>query len=889
MAVTFTSATLAADGRTLTLVTAGWTGTPAKVMDFSLWPVVTVGAGGHANTLRVWTVGTPTDLGGGSWSVDLTLVGYAYDDETATITVGSGFLNDGTDDSPTITAQSVTNDSIKTQGDAYTRFAGAPIVAWAARDYWVHHDDETAVKIGLDAFDSWSGIDYIDFTFSASVTVATGGVVTDQGSNVYRVSGKRLVDLGAGTLPYWYLSLNISAASDGAIATISAVTVRTKDGVDHSVIASGDLDALRVRKKTTKTIRYVDGTNGSDSNDGTSWALAWASIAHAESNVGTTVHTVKIAPGTYTVSQDFDQSRTAGTHEWIRWEADASQAGDGSGAVTFTSATASRNLRVGQAFKNIAWTLSTTGWLRLASSYTSFEGGSITATDKTQSSGPLSVQASHHIYATGLSLANGNKITVAAVAGVRAFALWFGGVAVNNQGTCVTGACSRSLFENFTETLGNADTAAGTHTDGFHSFATLGVSAMTWTESTRRLSKASAFTNVPAHSAQGDRPALWSFYATGGTGVTADVEYPMDSKIDASTLQVFPDLTSGGDQTDVAGSVRSLASENVIVRNWFQYDGGDPEDDKSQNVILWEGGTRNFALYNCRHRNVASSQQVYQIASFYDNVQMVGNTSIPTDNDAQADERGLNISGIVNNAAEWYRRGRLLVRNNAIPGAGTGNPGDPAYLDRLRACLVGPNYYSNASPADGARFLGGIDGSNALGAGGVAAFDVADHAASPPDFRPESSSPLLPANGVVTSAPDDRWFDALNNALAGDGTDAVGAIADSFITLTSPADGAVLTTRRPEFDADGGTGPYTLKLVDTDDDDHDFDNPNHTITGIASFPYTLTFDLDHANWDWRVEDANGVISEEWSFTLARTGAMPRGRAAVRARTRTARR
>lgn len=740
------------------------------------WPVFTIGSGGNANTLKCLSIGTPADNGDGNYYVDCELTGYAYSGETVTADIPAGFLDDGTA-SAAVSDGSVTNSSSKTAGDAYTRFLGLPVAVWGIIDRWWDHDDLTAIPLALDAIDNWSGVTHVELTLSlaSGVTVNTDDDVTDQGSSVYRVDVKRLLDLyGEGALDYWYLTIDASGASDGTVCTVTEVTITTNDGVSHTMIADGRMSQRVVRKLASPTTLYVDGT-ATGAADGSSWDDAFTTIAAAETAAGTGTELVKIAPGSYSLTQDFDQSRSTGSHDWLIWDADLGQTGDGSGSVDFSNS-AARNVRTLNFLRGMSVDHGTTGYFRFASHYAGIQLASCDCTDKTTNSAPLTVQGVSHISIIGGDFSNGNKFTVSAVAGSMPADILVHQPMLDTLGTSFTGSMSKAIIDGFTEVNGNTDTSPGTHTDGLHGHQTLSVSSVSWVESTKRLSKASGFTNVAAF-ASSDSILVASLYATGGTGVTTGVEYPLDEKLDASTLQSINDITSGGDQSDIAGSVRGISFEDVIVRNGRQYGGGDAANDKSQNLVLFEGGTRNFVCYNCRHSNAMSDQQVVQLQNFYDNVQLVGLTIAPSDNDDNDDERGCILSSIVSDTDDWHYRGRLLIRNNAMPTAGVGSPGTLDDVANLRAGLFGPNFTSNADPSNPTLVFGTMDGSFVDdGDGGLAAFGFEAYESAPPNLSPSSSSALRSSTGDITPAKDDRWFDAGGNAITAHQPNSVGAM-----------------------------------------------------------------------------------------------------------------
>ena len=119
----------------------------------------------------------------------------------------------------------------------------------------------------------------------------TGLDVLDAGSKVAVQSFRRA------TLP------SRAAALLGAPVTISAG--RANVGIDPKSLVPLD-------PKVSATVYYVDVTNGNDTNNGTTWALAVKSIWKAVTlgNTAAVPYTVNIAPGTYFRANGFSNNGT---------------------------------------------------------------------------------------------------------------------------------------------------------------------------------------------------------------------------------------------------------------------------------------------------------------------------------------------------------------------------------------------------------------------------------------------------------------------------------------------------------------------------------------------------------------------------------------------------
>lgn len=851
----------------------GWTAPFTVSNNPTLWPVVYCNGTAINDTLNTAgnrvagvTVETPAALNGSNLEITITLLGYARSGDTVTCDVPAAFITDsgGTNSSGSTTGASVTNSSTKTAGSTLTRQKGLPVVAWAIRDQWPH--DGTAqgdvpadrIRVAFDAFDKWNGIDYVEVTFNYVATIVSDSAVTSLGSNVYRITSKRWCDLYGYGLEedYWYLDVDISAASDGNQGTVSITKVRTYDGVDHDP-SSGIGNARAVPAYTlvvrkTKTLRYLD-VNAVGAGTGTSWADAYTDLSTCEAGITTTIDEVRCAPGTYTeAGMTFDQSRTG---RFVKWVYDGTGP-NGAGTVTFAFS-GTTNFKAFQAFKNITFAIASNSALRAATTdHLAFESISETSTDITNAS-PRNYSSCSHFSAVGCNWQGGFRgPTFGRVAGTEGPNVLIHKVTIDNSGTGTSGNFMNCLIEGYKAINCMTDTGftAGTHADFIHPFETIVLSGAGWTDATKSITKTGGFTNLIADA------SLMSVNLTAGTGVTTG-EYRLNSKTSNDAAVSDTDINSGGGDiadASVAGSIHSCTFENFIIRDCDALDNGE-SGGRNYNFILLETPGRNLAMY----RNVAfsyqSSQQIVQIQGCPRNVQVVHNTFLAIDNDAQTDNRGLTISGTI--APNPYDQQGLLFVNN-LTAAMTGSVGGH-FSGNTPNLFYRKRYYSGNVTWKQSPVNPIVSAYTALATGNLSSVGLVDTAVSPYDLSPAADSDILGLGtagfldrdhaGIEISgsvAPGAYQFDTTGFEWVTDSTDGGGAIAftdpenaegepdelSTSVTLDSGEDGSLDWTWET-MEASGPIGgiEYRVYVYDL--------NPaevTYTLTPSGGSPLTFT-------------------------------------------------
>lgn len=758
-ATILTDASNAKNGALLKVIFAdpgsGWTSAFTASKDPSVWPVVYVGSAVPNNTINV--MGNSTDgptfesspaLNGSNLEMTVRLTGYVYSGESSvTVSVSSGFITDSLGNTSGSTSSSaVTNNSTKTADSAISRMQGSPIVAWAIRDHWPYtgtaYGDvpSNRIRVAFDAVDFNAGIEYVELTFSYSATVDTSSEVTSLGSNVYRISSKRLCDIyGYGlSLDYWYLDVNISSVSDGTQGTVSITKIRTKDGVDHNPSSSHlyggrVLPSYTLVVRKSPTIRYLDASATGSAN-GTSWANAWTDLSVAEAAVTTSIDEVRIAPGTYSESGiSFDQSRSS---RFVKWIYDSSGP-SGAGTVTF-ALSGTTNFKAFNAFNGITFSVATNGSLRIAStSYISFENCDIVFYDKLNASN-MSFAGSSHLSFIYTSQTGGYRGPVfGQVSSTIGQNILIHNSEIINSGTGANGLFLNCLIEGYTaKNCAGSDYPSGTHFDFLHPFSVIVLSGAGWTDSTKQITKTAAFSNLVAMFDD----EMCSINITSGTGVTSG-EYKILSALNDSITMINDINSTGGDisNASVGGSIHTASWENFIIRHCNAYDNGQ-NGGCNYNFALLETTGYNVAIYNNIGYSYQSSQQILQIAGNPRNVQIVSNTFLAIDNDSQSDGRGITLSGSI--CPNPYDQIGLLVVNNVVPsfagslgGHFSGNVPNLYYRKRFYS----GNITLNQSPTNTV-----VNGSTVLSSGGLSTLKLVDIATvGDYDFSPQTTSPIL--------------------------------------------------------------------------------------------------------------------------------------------------
>lgn len=773
----YNSTVVDAGGNTATLIfdepSDGWDVSPSfeVVEDPADWPVFTVGAGGNANTLHVYSVGTPSLNGSSQLEIPVTLTGRGFDGETVTVTVPSGFVTETVASQSTqkLVAASVDSTGVTaTQGDALTRQDGTPVVNWAYRDQWP--ESGSTARIALDAYDDWAGVEWVQFHFDGPVAVVADADVSDQGSNVYRITAKRAIDLyGKGvTLGYWYLDLDLSGESDGTVATVSEVTVRTKDGVSHTRIADGTLTEREIVKLASPTVRYLDST-ATGVGDGTSWADAWTSLSQANANVGTSADIVYIAPGTYTEATgiDFGQS---GRTKFLRWVADLNQTGDGSGALTL-DLDANSSVGSWQALEGIDVVLaSEVTFNGQSKTHISFEDLTRTWPDKLGFSLQAFSATSHVSWIGCTQVGCARGISLGDVSGVRGTDALLHACVHRGSGTFVTGSQYQCMIEGCVAYDNvSAGFADGAHADYIHSFSNDGLTGADYDAATKTITKVGGFANL-----YWDGYHAYIYPTTGVSGLESSYKV---ASADDDSITLYDDINGGADVTDGSLEFRWWGKnyDNLTIRGCVIYDNGSAGP---YNFYASDNSGEDLAVYDNRSYQIQGQMQILQLEEVQTNAQIARNTLLASDNAEQDNTRGI-YSGA---DGSWTRR--LLIRNNLTHTIGIADADAITYRGRL----YGPNLLTTQDTSGWVRT---VDGNAMTDAGTLAALDLTDLSSTPPDWAPTTVSPAVPANGVITSAASDARFDAEGEAWTNDGTDPVGALLVEDTPTPDPATGAL--------------------------------------------------------------------------------------------------
>jgi hypothetical protein len=809
--------TLAIDttGKSLSGVVEGLTAASVTTLDQIIKVEV---AGGNARTLAFRTfVSTVDSAGNTAFTVsglDPVLTG-----ETVTVSIPAAAFDDGTNTSNAVASGATTNNSTATKdADALTVFAGAPVAAWALRDKQpigasfdidtvagtVTIDTETAFSICLHAVDNWAGIEYVEFTFSGTTPVTTSANVTDQGSNVYRVLARTLIDPfqdsngSSGVSRYlWVVPLDLSAASNGATYTVSGVTVRTKDGVNHAMITDGHLTSrVVVVLKSGHTLKYLDAA-ATGAGDGTSWTDAWTDLPDtgaAAANLPSTTDIVFCRAGNYTMPTNLRFSgskfcRFIPVEAGVVFESSRNSA-DTIGSYMQLGYVGAPELELyrSHATTTTTWRGDNTSWNGLENVHSLYA-----SVAPTGSNGPhWSFSRPSH-----MSIVKSRQTK-----GYRGFAvgyasstfprdlLWWG-VEVTNSGTCFSGAVQRGLFVGLSAISCATSTEfnTGTHFDGLHT----GVAALT--NGLQNAIVDGFFAYACGNQARTDsyNTMLASY---GGTNVAMlGIRF-----YGYTALQQILQFEGNLENWQVVG-VTALDTEGVDGQG-FNLSGKDATNPYVNNKFL---------IRNCAANSIAST---------------VGSHA-----SGQAPGDGANTTA------------RLLGPN--VYAWGTGESGASALLT-----------------VDGSDTIGGATSVE------NADFDLADLASTPPDMAPTATSPLFPTDVIAAAAVVDYPWDAIGAPLANDGTDAVGAIANYAVTLLTPADAATGIANPVTPTWSGGTANYTLQVNEQSLGTENWADPTYEATGIATTSHQIASTLAAGLYYWRVVDANGVTSEVWEFTIA---------------------
>lgn len=281
----FTSATLASDGRSLTVVwtlPSGTWGTPVVDTSKNLWLVVS----GQTYRIGYASAGSPTGTGTDTLTCVFTLHGRGLSGDTCTVTSDAAVIGDGTNDTAACSSDAVTNNSTEAIGTALTRIDGTAAAVWANVD--AEMIDTATYDVAIAAIDEFCGVSSVDFNFyeSDGTTPFSIKPVTGTADTTLSASSETYgtINWWSASNLYWKVSIQVDDATNGLAqwtATSDDVLVEAvlnfRDGTSRTLT---ERLTLR-RRKASPTIVYLDANTGDDGNTGLSYAQAVATISKA--------------------------------------------------------------------------------------------------------------------------------------------------------------------------------------------------------------------------------------------------------------------------------------------------------------------------------------------------------------------------------------------------------------------------------------------------------------------------------------------------------------------------------------------------------------------------------------------------------------------------------
>lgn len=785
---TFLDATLAADGESLTVrwklaIGNSWT---SPTVDTTLRLYMTI----SSQDVEYVSAGSPTvsttDNANDTVAVVFTMRGHGFSSETVTVTADASLITDAEDGTAALSGSSVTNNSTATIGSRHTRWKARPVAVWAYRDEFplgYDVDNETSTNAGtiaLAAVDNWTGIDYVEFVLDWNASINTDATVTISetwtGTQMtVKVAANRYTDIfGHGfSADYWYFELDLTSITDGTQGDVTEVNITDLEGTTHSMIADSKLDARTVVARKSPTIKYLNSDLATGLNDGSSRANAWQSVTTAETNAGTTTDIIYVEGDDSATNIDFNQSRSS---RYLRWVADPQAA-----AVATWTFTGTCNYRDFQSFEgvNLAVVGSGGAKLRLTAIHTNIEFASMDFSGTSDTNRDIDINAGQHISIVGCTVTwMSSGITAGPTSGTRSHNNIIHGLTCTLGGTIWRGSLRGMLIERVTqdESVKSAQGfTALSHADGYHGFGKIAHTGFNYTHSTTTLDLTSGTAKIPAFDSNDD------ILITGGTGLTDNTITPAPTGFDANsiTLSGAPDGATG-DITDNSVTFNYYADEyqSGIVRYTRNIRGGDTTLPTTANMALMQAHGHDVCFYNNISFNWQSSQQIFQIEGRQANFQIVHNTILAIDNDAESDARGISFSGGL--ASDPYTNDGYLVRNNIVHTMVQSLGGHPSGQSPIssvgvRNTLLGPNLYSD----QGAGSLLTRDSSTNTGTAGLASYALTDTSTAPFDFMPTSSSAALD----LAAASDVKWD--YNGVNSRDDVGAVEFVASAASSGTS--------------------------------------------------------------------------------------------------------
>jgi hypothetical protein len=645
-----------------------------------------------------------------------------------------------------------------------------PAAAWAFRDrYPVGYDfvagsSLDTCRIALDAVNHDAPVEWVELVFDSAVSVVSDAEVTNTTGNTYRIATKRKIDLfGDGKEDtYWYLDLDISGESDGSLATITEVNVRS-GGTTYDMIGDGRLTTREVYVSRSPTVRYINPA-ASGANDGTSWTDAWETMADAVSGLNgiRTQQVVIRCRGTIS---------SAGST--TVWNVNHFNGGEPYKVFVDDDDTTHWQLtrNAGNSVKNLialvggTVELTATGSnanIRYSNDHISMEGVSFIFQNKANTSGTNHIitsagaGAEGHVSIINCSQENGHS-------GIR-FLVPGGDVQpdciihnfrLNNSGTAMGGSARHALIQHCqTTNCAGDDYDADTHFNNYSWNSVEVLTGFNWDASESQITKTGGFEDVQAQDLVGQIAVEVNSGNGAATGMYAVTAITNDSVTIDGTLNASDISDSSVNITVYAPTLR-----DSIIRNTFSYGNGNTTGPNSYGWGALAAGN-NVAIYNERVYNDLNNQPLVTLENQQKNVQWVRSTLLNSDNDAQDAQRGLILSA---GRGGEFGSEDFLFRHNIIPRIADGG----SVISASANMVLGANIVLRQE--DGVV----QDGTVRASADTLATLGLADLSADPPNLAATSTTTAILTEDNADF--DDVYFDAYGEEMPQDGDGAVGA------------------------------------------------------------------------------------------------------------------